>query len=160
MEKPRSFLVFSEDSQRFGLNLDEVERIEKAVELETFARSPEFVKGVVNYHGELLPVINIRKIFQLPEREMETSDLLIIARTKKRALAIWAQKIEGVVDKSEAEVEDAQRLFLGLDYVKGIFKYADSTVLINDLDKFLTDRELKMLHKVIAEESEFAQADK
>ncbi len=149
MEKPGSFLVFSEDGHRFGLNLGEVERVEKAAYLEKLASGPEFVKGMLNYHGELLPVINIRKIFLLSDREDKLSDLIIIARTAKRALGIWAEKVEGVVEKEDWEVEEAQRMFVGLEYVKGIFKYADSTVLINDLDKFLTDKEIKMLQSVI-----------
>jgi purine-binding chemotaxis protein CheW len=149
MAEAKSFLVFREGEQRFGLNLREVERIEKCVAIESVSVKPEFVKGILNYHGELLPVIDIRRIFQLPEREDSLTDMLIIARTKKRALAIWAESIEGVVEKQAEEIEDAQRLFLGLDYVKGIFKFADKTVLINDLDKFITDRELKKLQRVM-----------
>jgi purine-binding chemotaxis protein CheW len=149
MAGARSFLVFREGEQRFGLNLTEVERIEKCVKIEPIATKPEFVKGILNYHGELLPVIDIRQIFQLGDREDKITDMLIIARTKKRALAIWAESVEGVVKKDATEISDAQRLFLGLDYVKGIFKFADKTVLINNLDKFITDRELKKLQRVM-----------
>lgn len=150
MEKPESFLVFCEGEHRFGLNLDEVERIEKAVYIEKLLQAPDFVKGVLNYHGELLPIVDIRRIFRLAEREDKLSDIIIIARTGSRVLGIWVERVEGVVEKSADELEDAQRLFLGLDYVKGIFKYQDNTVLINDLDKFLTDKEIRMLQQVIA----------
>ncbi|MCF7911216.1 MAG: chemotaxis protein CheW [Candidatus Cloacimonetes bacterium] len=149
MAKANSFLIFREGGQRFGLNLAEVERIEKCVEIEDMAAKPEYVKGILNYHGELIPVIDLRRVFQLKEREESLSDMLIIARTARRVLAIWAEAVEGIVEKSGEEIEDAQRFFLGLDYVKGIFKFADKTVLINDLDKFISDREFKKLYKVI-----------
>ena len=150
MEKLRSFLVFSEGSQRFGLNMSDVERVEKATYIEKLPQAPEFVKGVLNYHGELVPVIELRKIFKLKDREDELTDLIVITRTKKRLLGIWVENVEGVVEKTETEVEDAQRLFLGLDYVKGIFKYADGTVLINDPDKLLNSKEILKLQKALA----------
>jgi len=110
------------------------------------------VKGVLNYHGELLAVIDIRKIFELKEREDQITDMLIIARTTKRRLAIWAESVEGVIEKKASEIEDAQRLYLGLDYVKGVFKFADKLVLLSDLEKFINERELKKLHKLLDQE--------
>ena len=95
MAKAESYLVFREGEHRFGLSLSEVERIEKAVALEEVTTGAEFVKGVFNYHGELLAVIDIRKIFKLKERENKLTDLLIIASTKKGACDLGrSSKIE------------------------------------------------------------------
>ena len=95
MAKSESCLVFREGEYRFGLSLSEVERIEKAVALEEITTGAEFVKGFFNYHGELLSVIDIRKIFQLPALENKLTDLLIIANTKKGACDLGrSSKIE------------------------------------------------------------------
>ncbi|MDP8221375.1 MAG: chemotaxis protein CheW [Candidatus Stygibacter frigidus] len=154
MAKSESYLVFREGEHRFGLSLTEVERIEKAAALEEVNIGAEFVKGVLNYHGELLAVVDIRKIFRLKEREDKITDLLIIASTNKRRLAIWAESVEGVIEKKAEEIEDAQRLYLGLEYVKGVFKFEDNLVLLSDLEKFISERELKKLHKYLEQEKQ------
>lgn len=156
MEKERSFLVFSEGNSYFGIKLSDVDRVEKSCKLQRLSQQPDFLKGILNYHGATIPILDIRNIFLLPQRQDKLSDLIVIAHTETRQLGIWVEQVEGVVEKSTKEVREAQRLFLGLDYVKGVFCYADQMVVLSDIDKLVSENELKKLHKVLTQKSKEA----
>lgn len=89
------------------------------------------------------------KIFEPREREDELSDLILIVNTAKRRQAIWIERVIDVVSREEEDIKDAQKFFIGLDYVKGVFKYSDQTVILSDIDKLLSDSELRKLKKVM-----------
>src|SRR5437867_11439317 len=81
-------VVFSLDAERYGLRLSCVERIVRLAEFTALPKAPDIVLGIVNVQGEIIPVLNVRQRFGLPERELDLSDHLVIARTSKRKVAL------------------------------------------------------------------------
>lgn len=84
MNNLNQLVVFTLDEQRYALHLAAVERIVRVVEVTPLPKSPEIVLGVVNVQGRIIPVVNIRKRFRLPEREIALSNQLIIASRSRR----------------------------------------------------------------------------
>ncbi len=138
-------VVFGLDNQRYALSLSAVERIVPAVEVTPLPKAPEIVPGVVNVQGRIVPVFNIRKRFRLPERETNLSDRLIIAKTRKRTVALVANSVTGVVELPEGEVAAAETILPRLKYVQGVGRLPDGMIFIHDLDKFLSLGEEKTL---------------
>ena len=69
MNNPSNHIVvFTLDEQRYALHLLAVERVVRAVEVTALPEAPEIVLGVVNVKGRIVPVINVRRRFRLPER--------------------------------------------------------------------------------------------
>lgn len=145
MDRKFTLAVFTLDTQRYAIHLSKVERIIRVVELTPLPRAPEIVLGVVNVQGRIVPVVNIRKRFRLPEREMNLSDQLIIAHTSRRTVGLMVDAVIGVVDRSEKEVTAAEEILPNLEHVEGVVKLEDGMVLIHDLDKFLSLEEEKTL---------------
>lgn len=145
MDKLNQLVVFTFDEQRYALHLSAVERIVRVVEVTPLPKAPEIVLGVVNVQGQITPVINIRKRFCLPEREMNLSDQLIIARTSRRTVALVADAVSGVIERSEQEVIAAEKVLPGIEYVEGVVKLEDGMILIHDLNKFLSLEEEQAL---------------
>jgi len=139
------FVVFTLDEGRYALYLSSVERILRAVEITPLPKPPEIVLGVVNVQGRIIPVVNIRRRFRLPEREMDLSDQLIIARTSKRAVALVADAVSDVIEISKEEVVAAEKVVPGMEYVEGVAKLEDGMVLVHDFDRFLSLEEEKAL---------------
>lgn len=138
-------VVFSLDDQRYALDLWAVERVVRMVEITCLPKAPEIVLGVVNLQGDVIPVVNIRKRFGLPEREINLSDALIFARTARRRLAVVADSVSGVMHVSEERLIDPERITPGIEYVAGVVKLADGMILIHDLAKFFSlDEELTL----------------
>ena len=73
-------VVFALDEPRYALLLSAVEKVVRAVEITPLPKAPEIVVGVINAQGRILPVLDIRKRFRLPAREMKPDDRRFSAR--------------------------------------------------------------------------------
>jgi len=151
MNSTNQLLVFELDNQHYALHLSIVERIVRVVEITPLPKAPEIALGVINLQGRVIPVINIRKRFHLPEREIRLSDQLIIANTSRRTVALLADEVRGVFEHSEQELITGEKILPGMVYVEGVVKLEDGLILIHDLDKFLLFEEEKLLDDAIRE---------
>ncbi len=131
-------LVFVLDEQRYALHLTAVERVVRIVEITSLPKSPEIVVGMLNVQGRIVPVLNMRKRFRLAEREVRLADHLIIAHTSNRVVALIADEVTGVIERSEQEVVLAQEILPRIEYVEGVVKLEEDLILIHDIDRFLT----------------------
>lgn len=145
MNKDNLFAVFILDEQRYALYLSVVERVVGVVEITPLPKAPDIVLGVVNVQGKIILVVDIRKRFHLPEREMNLSDHLIIAHTSRRAMALIADTVTGVLELSDDEIIGKDEILSDLEYVEGVVKLEDGMILIHDLEKFLSLEEEKAI---------------
>ena len=143
-------VVFWLNGRRFGLRLTAVRRVVRAVEVTPLPEAPAIVLGVINVQGKLLPVFNLRKRLELPEREMELTDQMLIAQARSHTVALVADEITGVLDYAENDLVDAEKILPELPRVQGILKLADGLVLIEDLDRFLSLKEERTLEAAMS----------
>jgi len=139
-------VVFTLDSQRFALPLSAVERAIRIIEIVPLPKAPDIVIGVINLHGQIIPVVNIRKRFNLSEKEVNLNDHIVISHSKKRLLGILVDNITGVLEFPEHKIITADKIISGIEYVEGVVKLEDGIILIHDIDKFLSLEEEKTLN--------------
>ena len=94
----QKIVLFSLEELRYALYLSDVVKVERAVEITPLPKAPQVVSGVINYHGEIIPVIDIRKLFRLPQRDIHLEDQFIIARTSQRLVVLVVDSVNGVYD--------------------------------------------------------------
>ena len=140
-------VAFTLDEGRYGLHLAAVERITRMVEITALPRAPEIVLGAINVEGNIIPVVNVRRRFGLPPRELKLSDHLILARTSRRKVALATDGVAGVVRPEETITAD--RICPRLPHMEGVVKGEDGLILIYDLDLFLSLEEEKALDQAI-----------
>jgi purine-binding chemotaxis protein CheW len=145
----QKIVLFSLDEPRYALYLSAVERVVQAVEITPLPKAPKIIMGVINFHGEIIPVIDIRKRFHLISREINLEDQFIIAQTSKRTVVLVVDSVEGVYDFEQDQVVDAEEVFPYVDYISGVAKIETDIVLINDLEKFLSIDEEKILDQAL-----------
>ena len=137
MSETVRLVVFRLDEQRYALPLAAVERIVRAVEVTFLPKAPSIVLGVIDMEGQALPVLNVRRRFGLPEREMRPDDHFLIARTVSRVVALMVDEALGLVERSQTAIIAADQIVPGLEQFQGVVKLDDGLVLIHDLEKFL-----------------------
>ena len=111
---PNQLIIFTLDDQRYGLPLSAVERVVRMVDITPLPQAPDNVLGIINVQGRVIPVINIRRRFRLPERELALTDQLVIARTARRPVALVADAVTGVHEYAEQEAVAAQDILPGV----------------------------------------------
>jgi purine-binding chemotaxis protein CheW len=143
-------VVFTLDEHRYALSLSAVERAVRMVEITPLPKAPAIVLGAINLAGRIVPVLNIRKRFQLHERKPGLGDQLLIARTG-RTVALAVDAVDSVVERSPDEVVAPPTIVPGLEYLAGVVKLADGMLFIHDLDRFLSLDEEEALATAIGD---------
>ena len=91
-------VIFQIDQQQFALPLNVVERAIQIVEIQALPNAPKYVSGVINMHGEVISVINMRRLFGMQEKELEMTDKLLIVSSSKIEMALWIDEVHNVIE--------------------------------------------------------------
>jgi purine-binding chemotaxis protein CheW len=138
-------VAFSLGDQQFALPLTTVQRVVRMVEVTRLPKAPEVFLGVIDFQGTIVPVVSMRKRFGLAESETRLSDQLIVADAGTRSVALVVDSVIGVVERTAEEVTEAEEIVPGAQYVKGITRLEGGIVFVNDLDRFLSQKEEQQL---------------
>ena len=144
------FVVFRLDQLRYALPLGDVERVLRAVEVTPLPHAPQVVLGAVNIHGRVLPVLNVRQRFLLPDRGITPRNGFLLARTATRTVVLVVDEVEGIVECPEADIVAGAVVQSGRDF-PGVIRRADGLVLIHDIHQFLDDGEERALNEAMHE---------
>ena len=135
---PDAWVVFKLDEQEFAVTLAAVVRVVQAVEVTPLQEAPRGVQGVINLHGRVVPVFDLRARFGLPSRDVRATDHLVIAHTHWRTVALLVDSVVGVVSRSATQITPAGEILPDLESVTGVMKLDGGLVQVHDLEKFLS----------------------
>ena len=138
-------IIFQLDNQQFALPITVVEKVIEIVDIRLLPNSPKYIFGIINMHGEIISVINLRSLFGLKEKEIELSDQLLIVTTSVFKHAIWVDATDKIIEIDKSKIVHSEEIKYGGKYVQGVVKLENGLVLINDVEKFLSSDELKEL---------------
>ena len=152
MSELTQLVIFRLDDERYALPLAVVERIVRAAEVTPLPKAPTIVLGVIDWEGRVLPVLNVRRRFRLPEREIGPADQFLIAQSGGRTVVLAVDEVQGVIERSPTQIVEAAQIMPGLEQIHGVIKLDDGLVLIHDLEKFLLLDEARSLDEAIGQE--------
>jgi purine-binding chemotaxis protein CheW len=151
-DNTNKFFVFRIDSQRFAIRLENVEKVIRAIELIQVPESLDFLIGLINMEGRILPVFDLRKRFLLPSKELDIDDRILISSANTGTIAVIVDSVEGIVEFSPQQIYSAKSIFPKMDqYIEGVWKDGDDTAIIYDVDKLFPDINEKDLDEVVTE---------
>lgn len=142
-------LIFTLDKQRYALPVSSMERVFPVVEVTPLPDAPDIVTGIVNIHGSIIPVFNIRRRFHLPETAINLTDKLIIARTAGKSVGIVVDAVSDIMEYPEKDIVNADKIVPGMEYIYGVAKLDDNMILIHNIDKFLSPGEENKLDEAM-----------
>jgi len=149
MKKSDFLIIFTLGDQRYALPLTLVDRVVRMVAITPLPKAPDIILGVVNFQGRIIPVINMRRLFCLPDREIALTDQLVVAHTARRPVALVAVAVLDVIACSAQSLIAVENIVPGIEYVEGVVKLTDGLILIHDLDKFLSLEEESFLDRAL-----------
>lgn len=133
-----TLVVFDIEGQRYGLPLHDVERVLPMVAVSPLPKAPAVAIGVINLHGRIIPVLDIRRRFGLPSRDYGLTAHLLMARTIRRSLALPVDEVLGVRNVATDTVMPPDGVLPGIGHVAGVAALADGLLFIHDLETFLS----------------------
>ncbi len=144
-----SVVVFNRGPVKCALKLSGIERVVRSVEITPLPDAPQKVLGIINYHGELIPVINTDFVFGLKNHLLSANDLFLVACTNKHKIALVADSVDNVHEPEIIKTKESLELMPFAEYISSITVFDNDIVLINDIDKFLSLAEFELISKLI-----------
>jgi purine-binding chemotaxis protein CheW len=129
--------VFALDQARFGLGTEGIVCVVRAVEVTPLAEAAPGVMGVINLHGRIIPVVDIRPRFGLPSREIRLSDHFVIARAGESEVAILVDAALEVISAGSATDTVAVEALAGMSDVERVLVQEGEIVPVHDPGRFM-----------------------
>jgi len=133
-------VTFNLGSEEFALDILLVQEINRRVEITKVPKTPEFVEGVINLRGKIVPVLDLRKRFGLVGHEFTAQSRIIVVNIDNRVLGLLVDSVSEVLQIPAHTIEPPPPLVAGIDaaYIKGIGKFEDRLLILLDLGKVLS----------------------
>lgn len=130
-------LIWKIENQQYAIDLAVVDYILLAAAITRLPHAPDYILGALNVHGQVIPVINMRKLLGLPEKEIETKDYFILAHVHQKPAILWVDNVERVRLCKEKELISAQEVLPDLEAVDHVLKENGQIILLYDLEKLI-----------------------
>ena len=142
------YLTFDLADEEYGLEILRVREIIGMMEITPVPRTPDFVLGVINLRGKVIPVADLRLKFGLPFKEPDDRTCVIVVEVQSEGetvqMGIVVDRVNEVVDVKASEVEPTPSFGVALDtaFILGMAKVGDKVKILLDIDKVLTASEV------------------
>jgi purine-binding chemotaxis protein CheW len=142
-DKEIKVLIFNIDEEFYATDIMEVERILGYEETTKLPDSPDFVDGVINHEGSILPVISLAKRFNLPKKELGLEAKIIVAKQNSNRIGVIVDVVSEVRDVSLGDIENPPEIVSGISkrYIKGLIKLDKKIVIFLNMSSILTEEE-------------------
>ena len=163
-EKQRDkYVTFKSGNEYFGLKIEYVNEIIVYQEITEIPESDDYIKGLINLRGKIIPVIDVRVRFKQEPMEYTDRTCIIIVNVNDIVVGLIVEKIAEVVEIKEEDILPPPSIVIGGDekvqnkYVYAIGKVGDSVKLLVDPDRILKDEDITLMEQAIEENAEKAE---
>jgi purine-binding chemotaxis protein CheW len=151
-DNAREMLVFKLGSEEYGVDILKVQEIRGYEKVTPIPRSPDYLKGVVNLRGTIVPVIDLRIRFGMPDPKYDSLTVVIVLRIAGRIVGAVVDAVSDVVRLAENEIREAPKLGAMVDgsYLSGVATQGERMILALDIEKLLSAAEMNLLGEAAA----------
>lgn len=134
----KEYVIFRLAEESYGIDIDNVENIEKHAEITRVPYTKKYIKGIINLRGNIIPVIDVRKRFGLETIEMDKDSRIMIVNHKEIKVGLLVDASSEVLQINDEDIEPAPKV-IGSDddYVQAIGKHNGRIIMVVDLDTLL-----------------------
>jgi purine-binding chemotaxis protein CheW len=153
IDKEGKYLTFTLANEEYGIGILKIREIIGMMPITTVPRTPEFVKGVINLRGKVIPVMDLRLRFEMEEMEYTERTCIIVVEIEKQSSAVQigivVDSVSEVLNVGGDDIEKTPSFGTKLDteYILGMAKMDGGVKILLDIDKVLNDEEIATLEK-------------
>lgn len=144
-------VVFLVDDQRYALPVLSVDRVLPMVAVTPLPKLPAAALGVINVHGQVIPILDIRHRLGFPPKAYGLETHLLVARTTRRTVALPVDEVLGVREIQAEDVTSPEAVLPGINHVAGIVTLSDGLLFIHDLNTFFSLDEEQQVGSALGE---------
>lgn len=143
-------VVFLLDNSYYGVPILQVQEIVKMSEITKVPNTPNFVEGILNLRGEIVPIIDLRKRFHLPKVDALATWKILILKIEEMHFGVMVDQISQVEKIPSSLIETPPKVVSGVkgDFISGIAKIKDRLLILLDTNKLLSHSEKESLQEI------------
>ncbi|TDX31013.1 CheW protein [Modicisalibacter xianhensis] len=143
------FLVFSLGDEEYAVDILKVQEIRGYENVTRIANAPDFIKGVTNLRGVIVPIVDLRIKFHLDKVEYGGQTVVIVVNVAERVVGIVVDGVSDVMTLSPDQIKPAPEFGVALssDYLSGLGSLDDRMLVLVDIDKLLTSEEMALVDR-------------
>ncbi|MDH5542525.1 MAG: chemotaxis protein CheW [Nitrospinota bacterium] len=144
------YLTFVLGDEEYGLEILKVREIISVMEITEVPQVPDFIKGVINLRGKVIPVIDLRLKFGMPAVEYTRETCIIVVNVNNLLLGIVVDTVAEVLDIAKENIDPPPSFGSSVDtnFILGMGKVKEKVKILLDIEKVLSVSELEMVAKV------------
>lgn len=138
---------FNIGTEEFGVDILKVQEINRMVEITRVPRSPDFVEGIINLRGKVIPIIDLRTRFNLQITDHDKNTRIVVVDIEGQTMGMIVDSVSEVLRIPASTIEPTPEVVTSVDsdYIRGVAKLDNRLLIYLDLAKILTGEEYKML---------------
>ena len=154
-EKEGKYLTFALGAEEYGLEILKVREIIGCMEITAVPQTPDYVKGIINLRGQVIPVVDIRTLFGMEPKSITEETCIIVVEVMRRqhrfSTGVIVDRVSEVLDIDGGAIEQAPQLgaSVNTDFILGMGKVNDAVKILLNIDKVLDSSELSSLEETI-----------
>ena len=151
----RTYLTFTLDEEDFAVDVLNVREVLDFTNVTRVPRTPDFMKGVINLRGSVVPVVDMRIKFGLPEAEATVDTCIIVMEVNMEGdatvIGALADSVKEVFELDPNSIEPAPRIGTRLEteFISGMGKYNDDFIIILDINQVFSADELIIFKEAV-----------
>jgi purine-binding chemotaxis protein CheW len=151
-QNPIEVLAFTLGSEEYGIDIQKVQELRGYDTVTRIANSPEFVKGVVNLRGIIVPIVDMRIKFSLGTLTYDQFTVVIVLNIAGRIVGMVVDSVSDVTTLSPEHIKPAPDMgsALNTDYLIGLGIIDQRMLILVDIDKLMSSDEMGLIEKIAA----------
>jgi purine-binding chemotaxis protein CheW len=143
-------IVFALADEEYGVEVEKVKTIERMMPMTRVPKTYSFVKGVINLRGVVVPVIDLRGRFGLPEQEYTDNSRIVIIAVNEMEVGLIVDSANDVIDVDSDAIQDPPEIVGGVraKYLQGVAKLGDRLLVLLNLQEVLNKGEIVKLEEL------------
>lgn len=146
------FLAFTLGQEEYGIDIQKVQELRGYETVTRIANAPEFVKGVVNLRGIIVPIVDMRIKFNLGTPTYDQFTVVIILNINGRVVGMVVDSVSDVIDLTPEQVKPAPEMgtAFNTDHLIGLGTLDERMLILVDIDKLMSSAEMGLIEKMAA----------
>lgn len=146
------FLAFTLGGEEYGVDIQKVQELRGYDTVTRMANAPEFIKGVVNLRGIIVPIIDMRIKFNLGTPTYDQFTVVIILNVRQRVMGMVVDSVSDVITLSAGQIKPAPQMgsAIDTDYLIGLGTIDERMLILVDIDKLMSGSEIGLTERLAA----------
>lgn len=143
-ETENQYLTFQLGNEVYGIEILKVQEIKGWEGATPLPNSPEYIRGIMNLRGAIVPILDLRRRFNMSEVEFTPYTVVVVVHVKGRTIGMIVDSVSDVVNFKEEAVRHAPDFGASIDtaFIQGLIPLEDEMIILLNIDEMLKNSEL------------------